>query len=56
MTKTELNGFRKALENKLAELGTASREPVAIETSADELDRIQHASESFRSSLRASAV
>jgi DnaK suppressor protein len=45
MTKTELNGFRTALENKLAELGTTSREPVAIETSADELDRIQHASE-----------
>lgn len=47
MTKIELNGFRKALENKQAELGnrTRNREALAIETSADELDRIQSASD-----------
>jgi DnaK suppressor protein len=47
MTKTTLNAFRIVLENKLAELGNGNRnrEALAIETSADELDRIQHASE-----------
>jgi RNA polymerase-binding transcription factor len=47
MTKTELNTFRTVLENKEAELGngTRNREALAIETSPDELDRIQHASD-----------
>jgi RNA polymerase-binding transcription factor len=47
MTKTELKAFRKALENRQAELGNGNRnrEALAIETSPDELDRIQHASE-----------
>ena len=46
MTKNELNGFRKALENRRTELGNGNRnrEGLAIETSADELDRIQNAS------------
>lgn len=47
MTKTETNAFRKALECTQSELGTGSRnrEALAIETSPDEFDRIQHASE-----------
>lgn len=47
MTKIELNLFRRILENMQAELGTArrNREALAIETSPDELDRIQHASD-----------
>jgi len=47
MTKIELNGFRKALENREAELGNGNknREALAIETSSDELDRTQFASE-----------
>jgi DnaK suppressor protein len=47
MTKSELNSFRSALEKFLTELenGSGSREPLAIETSPDELDRIQHAAE-----------
>src|SRR5271155_1317253 len=47
MTKTELNTFRRALENRQAELGdgTRNREALAIETSPEELDRIQHASD-----------
>jgi DnaK suppressor protein len=47
MTKTELNPFRRALENKQAELGNGSRsrEALAIETSPDELDRIQNAND-----------
>lgn len=45
MTKTKLNEFRKTLENKQAELGNRNREALDIETSADALDRIQHASE-----------
>jgi DnaK suppressor protein len=46
MTKTELNTFRRTLEHKQAELanGNRNREALAIETSPDELDRIQHAS------------
>ncbi len=46
MTNNELQVFRKTLETTLAELhtGTESREGLAIETSSDELDRIQHAS------------
>ena len=47
MTKTELNAFRRTLKNRQAELGyrNGSREFLAIETSPDELDRIQHASD-----------
>ena len=47
MTKTELNAFRKALENRQAELGNANsnREALAMQPSPDELDRIQLASE-----------
>jgi DnaK suppressor protein len=47
MTKLELNGFRRALENKLLEIGNGSsnREALAIETSPDELDRIQNAND-----------
>jgi DnaK suppressor protein len=47
MTKVELNRFRKVLENRQAELEGAirNREALAIETSPDELDRIQHATE-----------
>jgi len=47
MTKTELNAFRGALENRQTELGNGNRnrEALAVETSPDELDRIQHASE-----------
>jgi DnaK suppressor protein len=46
MTKIELNTFRRTLENKEAELanGNRNRDALAIETSPDELDRIQHAS------------
>jgi DnaK suppressor protein len=46
MRKTELNAFRKVLENKTAEIGNEStnREALGIETSPDELDRIQQAS------------
>jgi len=46
MTKNELNGLRRALENKLLEIGNgSSREALAIETSPDELDRIQNAND-----------
>jgi DnaK suppressor protein len=47
MTKTELNTFRRTLENSKTELGNGNRnrEALAVETSSDELDRIQHASE-----------
>jgi DnaK suppressor protein len=47
MTKTELNAFRRALENRQTELGNGNRnrEALAIETSPDELDRIQQASD-----------
>ncbi len=47
MTKTELNAFRKVLENKQAEVGngTRDREALAINTSPEELDRIQNASD-----------
>lgn len=47
MTKNELNAFRKSLENQQTELGNGNknREALAIETSPDDLDRIQHASE-----------
>jgi DnaK suppressor protein len=44
MTKIERNGFRKALKSRQAELenGSRNREALAIETSPEELDRIQH--------------
>jgi DnaK suppressor protein len=47
MTKTELSAFRMALENRRTDLGNGNRnrEALAIETSPDELDRIQHASD-----------
>jgi DnaK suppressor protein len=47
MTKIERNGFRNALKKKQAELenGSRSRGALAIETSADELDRIQYGQE-----------
>jgi len=47
MKKSELDRFQKALENRQADLsdGRRNREALAIETSADELDRIQHAQE-----------
>jgi DnaK suppressor protein len=47
MTNIELNTFRRALESREAELGNGNRnrEALAIETSPDELDRIQCASD-----------
>jgi DnaK suppressor protein len=47
MKKSELDRFRKALEDRQADLTAvrSNREALAIETSADELDRIQHAQE-----------
>jgi DnaK suppressor protein len=47
MTNSELNSFRRTLKNRQIELGnrSGSREALAIETSPDELDRIQHASD-----------
>ena len=47
MTIIELNKFRETLKTRQAELseGRHNREALAIETSADELDRIQNAQE-----------
>jgi DnaK suppressor protein len=47
MTKTELNAFQRALERSRTELenGSWNREALAIETSQDELDRIQKATD-----------
>jgi DnaK suppressor protein len=45
MTKIELNGFRRALENKLTEVGSGNREALTIETTSDELDRVQNAND-----------
>jgi len=47
MKSIELDTFRKNLKARQAELsqGRRNREAVAIQTSADELDRIQHAQE-----------
>jgi DnaK suppressor protein len=47
MTKTELKAFRQILENRQSELGNdiRNREALAVETSSDELDRIQYANE-----------
>jgi len=46
MTKTELNGFRRILETKRNELANrnGNREALAIDSSPEELDRIQNAS------------
>ena len=47
MTRTELNIFRKVLTRRQTELGNdnSMREPLAIATSSDELDRTQDASD-----------
>jgi len=47
MTKIELNGFRKVLAKKLTEVGSSNgnREALAIETTSDELDRVQNAND-----------
>lgn len=47
MTKTELNKFKKILEDKQAELERVvrNRDAITIEKSADALDEVQHASE-----------
>jgi DnaK suppressor protein len=47
MTRNEVNKFRQALESIQAELGTGirNREALTIESSPDDLDRIQNASE-----------
>ena len=47
MTKTELSAFQMGLENRQTDLGNGNRnrEALAIETSPDELDRIQQASD-----------
>jgi len=47
MTKNELDTFRKTLEGRQTELGGegSSREALAIETSPDALDQIQHTAE-----------
>jgi DnaK suppressor protein len=47
MKSVELDRFRQNLKAKQGELshGRRNREAVAIQTSADELDRIQHAQE-----------
>jgi DnaK suppressor protein len=47
MKKNELNAFRKVLENRQTELGNGNRNrsALAIETSPDELDRIQNAND-----------
>jgi DnaK suppressor protein len=47
MTKIELNTFRRTLNSRQSELGNGNRnrEALTLETSPDELDRIQHAHE-----------
>jgi len=47
MTNTELNPFRKTLETRQAEIGdgSANREVLAIDSSPDEMDRIQQAND-----------
>jgi DnaK suppressor protein len=47
MTKTDIKVFRRALEHRQTEMGngTRNREALAIETSPEEFDRIQQASE-----------
>ena len=50
MNNSELDGFRKTLKTRQAELtdGRRHREALTIETSADEFDRIQYAQERER--------
>ena len=45
MNKVELNAFRSALESRQTDIrnGSRNREALTIETSPDELDRIQYA-------------
>jgi len=47
MTNTELNKFRQLLETRQTEIGSESahREALAIDTSPDEMDRIQQAND-----------
>jgi len=47
MTKTELDAFRTSLKNSRTELenGSWNREALAVDTSPEELDRIQRASD-----------
>jgi DnaK suppressor protein len=47
MTKSEVNRFRRILEERQSELAKVlrNREGIAIEKSADALDEVQHASE-----------
>ncbi len=47
MTKTELNKYKRILEEKFEELSRAvrDREGIAIEKSPDALDEVQHAAE-----------
>jgi len=47
MTKIEMNRFQHSLKKKLTELesGNRKRGAIAIETSPDELDRVQHSQE-----------
>src|SRR3982750_2300240 len=47
MTKTEMNKFKKILENKQDELEQVirNREAITIEKSPDALDEVQHAAE-----------
>jgi DnaK suppressor protein len=45
MTRPELNRFRQDLEARQSELATSNREALAVETDADEMDRIQRFSE-----------
>ena len=46
MTKTDVNIFQRVLQNREIQLGNGNRnrEALAIDTGADELDRIQQAS------------
>jgi DnaK suppressor protein len=47
MTKIELSGFKRTLEHSRSELrnDNRNREALAIESSPDDLDKIQHATE-----------
>jgi DnaK suppressor protein len=46
MTKKEANAFRKTLESREKELQNANKtQPIAMEATSDELDRIQQATE-----------
>ena len=42
MTETELKKFRAILDSRLMELSVMNRESLAIETSSDEMDRVQY--------------